>query len=63
VAEGQTSQEIAESLSISVRTVESHRYNIMQKMGIKNAAGLVRYAVLNYDYDSSVPGVSGDSEE
>jgi DNA-binding CsgD family transcriptional regulator len=36
-------------LHISVRTVESHRYNLMQKLGIKNAAGLVRYAVLQDD--------------
>ncbi|MFP4528713.1 MAG: response regulator [Candidatus Kapaibacterium sp.] len=55
IAEGETSQEIADSLSISVRTVESHRYNIMQKLGIKNAAGLIRYAVLNYDYEGSTP--------
>lgn len=47
VARGKTSSEISEELFISVRTVESHRYNLMQKLGIKNAAGLVRYAVLN----------------
>jgi DNA-binding NarL/FixJ family response regulator len=49
VSAGKTSQDIAEKLNLSVRTVESHRYNIMQKLGIKNAAGLVRYAVMNYD--------------
>lgn len=48
VATGKTSAQIAESLSLSVRTVESHRYNIMQKLGINNAARLVRYAVFNY---------------
>jgi DNA-binding NarL/FixJ family response regulator len=47
VAVGKKSSDIAESLNISIRTVESHRYNIMQKLGIKNAAGLVRYAVMN----------------
>lgn len=47
VANGRKSNEIAEMLFISTRTVESHRYNIMQKLGIKNAAGLIRYAVLN----------------
>ena len=45
VAKGKTSPEIAEVLFISTRTVESHRYNLMQKLGVKNAAGLVRYAV------------------
>ncbi|MFW6276492.1 MAG: response regulator [Bacteroidota bacterium] len=45
VARGRTSQEIADNLDISNRTVESHRYNIMKKLDIKNAAGLVRYAV------------------
>ncbi|MDC1067951.1 response regulator transcription factor [Candidatus Kapabacteria bacterium] len=47
VALGKTSQEIADELFISIRTVESHRYNIMQKLDIKNTAGLVRYSVMN----------------
>ncbi len=46
VAVGKTSSEVADTLNISIRTVESHRYNLMQKLGVKNAAGLVRYAVL-----------------
>ncbi len=45
VAEGLTSNEIAEKLGLSTRTVESHRYNIMQKLGIKSAASLVKFAV------------------
>lgn len=49
VAIGKTSSEIAETLFLSVRTVESHRYNIMQKLGIKNTAGLIRFAVMNSD--------------
>jgi len=49
VAAGKTSSEISDLLHISTRTVESHRYNLMQKLGIKNAAGLVRFAVLNSD--------------
>lgn len=47
IATGRTSQQIADSLNISVRTVESHRYNLMQKLELDNAAGLIRYAVLN----------------
>ena len=45
VADGKSSPEIAEKLFISVRTVESHRYNLMQKLGVNNTASLVRYAL------------------
>jgi DNA-binding NarL/FixJ family response regulator len=48
IALGKTSQQISEELFISVRTVQAHRSNIMQKLGIKNAAGLIRYAVMNF---------------
>jgi len=44
-----SSHEIAEKLFISFHTVESHRANLMQKAGVKNTAGLVRWAVEN-DY-------------
>ncbi|MCX6152944.1 MAG: response regulator transcription factor [Candidatus Kapabacteria bacterium] len=47
VALGKTSGDIANELFISVRTVESHRYNLMQKLNVKNAAGLARYAMIN----------------
>ena len=49
VAFGMTSPDIADKLNISVRTVQSHRSNIMQKLGIKNAGELIRYAVLHHD--------------
>ncbi len=42
-----TNQEIADRLSISPRTVHTHRRSLMQKLGVKNAAGLVRYALNN----------------
>ena len=45
VAEGTTSREIAEMLSISKRTVEHHRANIMRKLDIKNSADLIKYAI------------------
>jgi DNA-binding NarL/FixJ family response regulator len=45
VATGKTSQEIADALFISVRTVESHRYNLMQKLDVNNVAELIRYAI------------------
>lgn len=40
-----TNQEIAEKLFISVRTVDAHRRNLLEKVGARNTAGLVRYAV------------------
>ena len=42
-----SNQQIADDLNISVRTVETHRRNIMQKLNVKNAVSLVRYAVQN----------------
>lgn len=45
IAEGYSSQEIADKLYISLRTVETHRLNINQKMGVKNTAGLLKEAI------------------
>jgi two-component system response regulator NreC len=45
LALGHTNQEIAEQLYISVRTAESHRAHIMQKLGLSTRAELVRYAL------------------
>ncbi len=45
IGQGLTSQEIANKLHISVYTVETHRKNIIHKLGLKNSAALVRYAV------------------
>lgn len=45
IAEENTNQQIAEALFISLRTVETHRLNITQKLGVKNAAGLVKEAM------------------
>lgn len=39
-----TTEEIASELFVSNKTVESHRSNLMQKLGVKNSAGLVRVA-------------------
>ncbi len=47
IAEGNTSFEISEKLFISPRTVDTHRTNLMSKLGIRNTAGLVRYAIKN----------------
>jgi len=40
-------REIAEDLGISVRTVDAHRRNLMQKTGAKNTVGLVKFAIKN----------------
>ncbi len=45
IARGKSNKEIAEILSISVRTVESHRARLMEKLGLKKMADLVRYAL------------------
>ena len=45
IAEGHTSKRIATRLSLSSKTVETHRSHIMQKLNIHNAAGLIRYAI------------------
>jgi two-component system, NarL family, response regulator NreC len=45
VAEGRTTKEIASLLDISIKTAESHRGHIMDKLEIHDTAGLVRYAI------------------
>jgi hypothetical protein len=45
IAEGLTNEQIAEQLFLSKHTVNTHRKNIMAKLGVKNTAGIVMYAV------------------
>jgi DNA-binding NarL/FixJ family response regulator len=45
IAEGKTMKEVASVLKISPRTAESHKYEIMQVLGVDNTAALVQYAV------------------
>ena len=45
LAQGKSNKDVAQALAISVRTVETHRKNIKQKLGISSTAGLTRYAL------------------
>jgi DNA-binding NarL/FixJ family response regulator len=45
VASGKTNQEVADELFISIKTVETHKTNILEKLGLKNTVELVRYAI------------------
>ena len=46
IAEGRTTKQIAAELGISVKTVETHRAQLMERLNIRDVAGLVRYAIL-----------------
>ena len=45
VAEGKTTRAIADLLTVSVKTVESHRAQLMERLEIRDVAGLVRLAI------------------
>ena len=45
IAEGNTNGQIAEQLFLSAHTVNTHRKNVMKKLGVNNTAGMVMYAV------------------
>ncbi len=45
VAEGHSSKEIAPMLGVSLKTIDSHRSNLMDKLDIHKVSGLVRYAI------------------
>ncbi|TRX47197.1 response regulator transcription factor [Fulvivirga sp. M361] len=47
VAQGKKNQEVAKDLSISVKTVEVHKSKILSKLGLKNSADLILYAIKN----------------
>ena len=45
LASGQSTRQIAQELQISIKTVETHRSELMRRLGIRDLAGLVRFAV------------------
>lgn len=47
IAEGKTSQEVADDLFLSINTIQTHRSHIMEKLNLHNRAELIRYAIRN----------------
>jgi DNA-binding NarL/FixJ family response regulator len=47
IAQGLRTREIAEKLSVSHKTVEKHRTNLMRKLGLRTAAAVAAYAISN----------------
>ncbi len=45
IAEGRTTKEIAQTLQVSIKTIETHRTQLMERLDIHDIAGLVRYAI------------------
>jgi DNA-binding CsgD family transcriptional regulator len=45
IARGLSTREIAERLELSVKTIESHRAQLLLRLGVRGVAGLVRHAV------------------
>jgi DNA-binding NarL/FixJ family response regulator len=45
IAEGKTTKQIASALGLSVKTIETHRRQAMEKLGIHSVAGLTKYAI------------------
>jgi DNA-binding NarL/FixJ family response regulator len=45
VSQGHKNREVAEKLGISVKTVETHRSNVMNKLALRNVVELIRYAI------------------
>jgi len=54
VAEGEPNKQIADHLGISIKTVEKHRQQLMDKLNIHDTAGLTRYAIASGIIESSV---------
>lgn len=57
IVDGQTNHQIAKKLHISVRTVEFHRANLTEKIGVRDTAGLVKYAIQQKMVSIGVPEV------
>ena len=58
VAEGEANKQVAAQLGISIKTVEKHRHNLMEKLQLYHTAGLTRYAIAQRIIESSNPVTS-----
>lgn len=58
IGEGKTSQQIADSLGLSHRTIEFHRASIRRALGVTNEVGLLRYAVMLQGREGGVASVA-----
>ena len=45
IAEGYTNKAVAETMHVSIKTVEKHRANLMAKLNVQDLAGLIRIAI------------------
>ena len=57
IAEGRANKQIAAELCISIKTVEKHRQQVMNKLNIHDVAGLTRYAISKGMVERSLPAV------
>jgi DNA-binding NarL/FixJ family response regulator len=55
IAEGYSNKQIASELAISIKTVEKHRQQVMNKLNIHDVAGLTRYAISKGMVERSIP--------
>jgi DNA-binding NarL/FixJ family response regulator len=62
ISEGYTNAQISEKLFLSKHTVNTHRKNIMNKLGVKNTAGIVMYAIRENFTSPNKYFFSGESE-
>jgi len=58
IAEGFSNKQIAAELSISIKTVEKHRQQVMNKLNIHDVAGLTRYAISKGMIERTMPAVT-----
>jgi len=61
IAEGFANKQIASELGLSVKTVEKHRQQVMNKLNIHDTAGLVRHAVAKSVIETSLAGVPSET--
>ena len=61
MAEGKATKEIAAALKISVKTVETYKARVMEKLNLRSRAALVRFALQHGLLDDAIPGIRARS--